>query len=565
MKRDKKIIFTRAFRYATVVACSLAVVSCSKYFEELNTNPTGITDDHLKADFNYIGMKFTQPQQAIYGGDPGRVGDWQVAHNLNADAWGGYMSSPGFKFNSNYSLNSGWNNSPWADWYPNNMAPTKNIIETAEKDGFPDLKAVAMLLRVAGMHQVAEKYGPICYTQYGKGGATASYDTEEVLWKALIGDVASATESLQSFVNDPENSGKLQRFKPFDVIFKGDYNQWIKFGNSLRLRLAMRVSNVAPELARANAEAAVAGGVFEQGIGAVITSQSFKNPLYEVTQWEDTNIAATFVCILQGYNDPRLQVLVLPATGKYKGQYAGVPVGNIGDKNRYKDLSKPRLQGYFTTENPSPILFTSEVFFLRAEGALRGWNMGGTPAEFYDKGVRESFNQHGVAGYVETYLNDDQNNAAAPLVDPTYTGTGDQVGEINPNIPAGDQRLKQVTIKWDEAASKEEKLSRIITQKWIAVFPLGQEAWSEYRRTGYPNLFPVANNESNNPFDPKLLGAKDVMEGTVAGKVQIRRLPFAKSEVDNNPAEVAKATTYLSSGQDMPSTRLWWDTGSNNL
>ncbi len=97
--------------------------------------------------------------------------------------------------------------------------------------------------------------------------------------------------------------------------------------------------------------------------------------------------------------------------------------------------------------------------------------------------------------------------------------------------------------QWDDNASTEQKLERIITQKYIAIFPDGQEAWSEYRRTGYPKLFTVDHNASN---------------GAVNTNLQIRRLRFPASEYSNNTANVQAAVGLLG-GPDNGGTKLWWD------
>ncbi len=81
------------------------------------------------------------------------------------------------------------------------------------------------------------------------------------------------------------------------------------------------------------------------------------------------------------------------------------------------------------------------------------------------------------------------------------------------------------------------------------MYPEGQEAWSEFRRTGYPQIFPVANNLSSG-------------EWAIPNGEFIKRLPFPKSDRDANAAEVDKAVQLLS-GPDSPATRVWWDTGRN--
>ncbi|MGE8341579.1 MAG: SusD/RagB family nutrient-binding outer membrane lipoprotein, partial [Flavobacterium sp.] len=95
----------------------------------------------------------------------------------------------------------------------------------------------------------------------------------------------------------------------------------------------------------------------------------------------------------------------------------------------------------------------------------------------------------------------------------------------------------------------EENLEKIITQKWIATYPDGQEAWSEFRRTGYPKLFRIKNNKSG---------------GVISTELGVRRLPFAQSEEASNPAGVASGVTALG-GPDNGATRLWWDVDAPNF
>ena len=101
----------------------------------------------------------------------------------------------------------------------------------------------------------------------------------------------------------------------------------------------------------------------------------------------------------------------------------------------------------------------------------------------------------------------------------------------------------RITIKWKEDAQFEENLERIITQKWIAIFPLGNEAWAEYRRTGYPKLMPAKDNKSG---------------GTVNSKYGMRRLPYPSEEYSENRTNVEAAITSLG-GPDNGGTRTWWD------
>ncbi|MBL4643225.1 MAG: SusD/RagB family nutrient-binding outer membrane lipoprotein, partial [Flavobacteriaceae bacterium] len=173
-----------------------------------------------------------------------------------------------------------------------------------------------------------------------------------------------------------------------------------------------------------------------------------------------------------------------------------------------------------------------EVYFLKAEAALRGWAGAGTVQANYEMGIMTSFEQHGVSG-AAAYIADNT-SVPANYVDPV-------------NAANNATALSSITVAWSAGATNEEKLERIITQKWIAMFPEGQEAWSEFRRTGYPKIFPVVSNQSG---------------GTVDTAIQIRRIPFVDSEKSTNAAGVTAATALLK-GPDNGGTRLWWDTGSN--
>ena len=176
----------------------------------------------------------------------------------------------------------------------------------------------------------------------------------------------------------------------------------------------------------------------------------------------------------------------------------------------------------------------AEGFFLRAEAALRGWNMGGTARDFYEAGIRASFSENGVSGE-DAYI---ANSALVPsrYVDRTNGG----------NAAAAPSTI---TIAWDDEADFETNLERIITQKWIAMYPDGCEGWAEFRRTGYPHLLPVVNNDS---------------QGLIDTQIQVRRCPFPVQEYNTNEAAVQAAVQLLGGeavggGLDNGGTRLWWD------
>jgi hypothetical protein len=524
---------------ALALAALLGATACTKNFEDYNTDPTGLTEDQLKADFNYIGGFFPQIQSSIYFNYNNTVWEYQLQQNLIADVYSGYMMSPnpfrGNISNLTYALVADWNGFPFSLAYNRVMAPIDEVKRRGAKTEAPDFWGVALILKVAAMHRVTDIYGPIPYSSYGQGGTSSSYDSQQDVYKRFFKELDTAVTNLKAYrAANPDASP----FRKFDMVYGGDYGQWIKFANSLRLRLAMRIVEADPALAKTEGEKALAdnGGLMEtQSDNVMVSGYGLKHPLYTITNkagWSDISMGASMESYLTGYNDPRTGKYFDPASD-YPGQYKGIRIGAaVTAKPGYSGFSTLAYNRTrtFRDDTPLQLMTSAEVFFLRAEAALRGWaNPGGTAQALYEKGISTSLNQWGVGDQATQYINNATSRPAA-YVDPKNADN---------NSPA----LSTITIKWDEAASADVKLERIITQKWLAVFPEGQEAWSEFRRTGYPKLFPVVHNESN---------------GTINTAIQIRRIAFPQAEYTTNQGEVQKAVQLLG-GPDNGGTRLWWD------
>ena len=249
------------------------------------------------------------------------------------------------------------------------------------------------------------------------------------------------------------------------------------------MRLAMRISAVEPDKACVEFQEGLNNeyGVFEAETErvAVSTKSGYTNPLGELNLvWNETYMSASMESILTGYDDPRIAVYFAPCTDEqFKNTYRGIRQGTCFSHSHYAGLSKLTV----TQTTDAPLMTSSEIWFLRAEAALRGWT-DEDEESCYRNGVITSFHQNGIY-QVEDYLNSER---MAFDFEDTYDNGN--------NIEA---RCK-VSPKWDSEADKEIKLERIITQKWIAMFPEGCEAWAEQRRTGYPRLFPARYNHSQN-------------------------------------------------------------------
>ncbi|MBW8684056.1 SusD/RagB family nutrient-binding outer membrane lipoprotein [Chitinophaga rhizophila] len=506
-------------------------VACTRNFESINTNPYDMYDDELQGDFRLIGDPLVQAMLNIYVSND--VSVTQLQQNLMGDVFSGYMMTPSpFQDNRNnitYDLLDNWNDDAWLTAYGNVMPNCRFVMDKC-RGRYPDFYAWAKIIRVLAMHRVSDIYGPIIYTRYAMINEDRSidYDTQEEVYNAFFKDLDSAITTLSQYIPTATDN----RFRRFDLSYNGDYTKWIKLANTIRLRLALRISAADPVRARQEGEAAL-----NQTYGLLYnTEDNFNISIAPVTHplnvicnsWNDIRMGAPMESFLCGYRDPRLPHYFVPADTK-DSIYHGIRNGiTITSKDIYAGFSKLAWQ-------PSRIQLctASEAFFLKAEAALYSWKGAGDAQENYEKGIYASFRQYNLTNAYHRYVNDDT------LKPKPYT---DPQNPVN-NIPEGSVYLSQCTIRWNEQAPEHEKLERIITQKWIAVFPDGQEAWSEFRRTGYPKLFPIVINNSG---------------GKIPSSSFIRRIPFIQFEYATNPAGVKRAISKLR-GEDNGGIRLWWD------
>jgi hypothetical protein len=509
----------------------LALIGCTDKYNEWNTNPYEATDDMMDHDNLRTGAFFVQMEKNIMICGTDKTGDYQITQNLAGDIYSGFMGACGLWLsnynNCTYSLVSSWYNAAFNDAYTDIMEPWSSI-KTAAEEKTPGAYAMATILKVEGMSRITDMYGPIPYSQFGSSSLQLSYDSQKDVYYKFFDELDSAITTLTELYNE-DNS--LTLLSKYDFVYNGKVEKWIKFANTLKLRLAIRISNVDPTKAQTEAESAVShtvGVMTNSDDSAILTQNSdltFLNPLWEICySFDEVRMGATMDSYMNGYNDPRLSKYFVKASdGKYRGIRNGI---NITTKATYSE--GPFSQLNFTSGAGMYWMDASEAYFLRAEGAVRGWSMNGTAKDLYESGITTSFSYWGASD-VATYLAD---GTSIPAV---YTDT-QKTGNSN-------SALSTITIKWDDNATTAQKLERIITQKWIATYPDGQEAWSEFRRTGYPKVFPNMVNYSS---------------GKINTDTQIRRLPFPSTEYSSNATQVAKAVTLLG-GADNGGTRLWWD------
>lgn len=526
----------------SLAAALLSLGACTGDFYEKNTNPDEATDEMLGWDDLRTGSAFMQlaqnviPTFQIVGGEEYGSANFQVIQDLAGNIFAGYTGATksSFRANNLYDiLAAEWHNAMHDDAFQRAMGPWAQLDALREES--PEAVALADVLKVAVMHRVTDTYGPIAYLSIGSSGIQQEYDSQEVIYNRFFEELDAAITLLTDFYEKNPSATLLANYDP---IYKGNVRAWVKFANTLRLRLAMRVYYADHELSKAQAEAAINNSVGLMTDASDIAQ--FAKPA-TATQWEyplymiqysfnggDSRIGATIESYMNGYEDPRREAYF---TKNSRGEYRGVRNGiNITADYVLSDL----LSSVNCTNNDAIVwMKPAEAWFLRAEYELH-FGSKTAAGEYYNKGIECSFSTEGVSG-VEIYMTD---NVKTPA---DYT---DMVVSSNSASALG-----KITIAWEDSADDETMLERIITQKYLAIFPDGQEAWSEFRRTGYPKIFPnVINNQS----------------GLISTSKQIRRLNFPSTEYATNAAAVQNAIVTLNGESSNPTgdnggTTLWWD------
>ncbi len=465
-----------------VAAAMCAVVTaCAGDITSINTNPNGPTD--------------VPPPSILSGILQSTVntwsGTWQIRYG---GLWVQYYSEIQYRDEDKYIVRPGTD----GNWglYSGALEDAQTMIDKGTEEGTPNWDAVGRIMKSYMFDAMTDAMGDLPYSEALQGGTNLqpAYDAQQSIYTALFDDLKVASDEI-----DPAGLG----FPTGDLMYGGDMGAWRKFANSLRLRLAIHLSNVDAATAQSEAQAAVAAGVFESNDDNAtllyLAASPNQNPIYtNAIGRDDYGMSKTFVDSLLSVNDPRLPVF---ADLNSEGVYRGLPNG-LNNGEGPTDLSLiSRIGAYWrrTPDAPLALETYSEVLFLEAEAAERGW-IAGDPATLYASAIRASMEQYGIGG------------------------------------AAIDAYMAQPRVQYSAATG----LTQIAYQKWISMYMQGMEAWTEWRRTRVPHLVP----------GPRAT-LSDIPE----------RMPYADNEDVLNKANLQAAVSAQGLGQYTALDKPLWFTG----
>lgn len=519
----------------TIGGIFILIMNCTGDFERMNENPLAAKE---------VSPALIFPKMLDYGFNC-RSWEYQVGNNLHTNLYAQYFANTASYFASGrYDWKDNWvKDGFWRSYYvylSKNLHTVKLMLEKNPK--YDNMYQIMRIVSAMGASRTTDCFGDIPYFQAGQGIEESKYDSQKDIYYDIFKELTEAVTSLKL------KKEKQEDYKSQDIIFEGDLEKWIKLANSLRLRYALRLSFIDAEKAKKEGEAALkeilmTGNADNAGIKNAAANAG--HSLWTISFWNEFRVSKTMIDIMlteSSVQDPRLPLWFSQTQGYAYGQwdvrFQGLPNGLPASeltKPQYKVENNSCVWGLNvypewnqnakgsvnegtvpkgTIVKPHVIMNYAEVCFLKAEAALRGWAGSGNAQANYEEGILASFAEarEGVNSTLYSTANDKK-----------YVNGGN--------------------VKWNDANSFEDKLKQIITQKWIAIYPNGTEAWTEFRRTGYPLLTPIVQSD---------------LDLIKSGEF-IKKLRYIDDERNLN--RYAKETSLNQGKGDGQNIRVWWDTG----
>jgi len=489
------------------------LTSCDKGFDEMNTSTTSLTAVTPNLLFDSM----------VHNGVSS---DYQRNQNLYDDPYAHYFSNTVKSFKTeNYEYRDDWAATGWSSFYTSRLKEYNDIAAYCKgKSAYTNFMAAADIYICYLWQRMTDKYGALPYTDASKGVPVA-YTEQSKIYLDLLSRLKSASESIDESNDAQYNPGN------YDLLYAGDYGKWKRLGNSLMLRMAMRISKVDATNAQTYAKAAIAGGTFESTNDIAKMKLDMVNGWYDylnntLINWQGGCISLSFCDYMRGGTtnypranelDPRASRLITPGTYGYVGFKNGLAASSYPTDYNWANYANINYtsEGYFFNEGSAddrlafPIMNYAETLFLKAEAALRGW-YSESAENLYLEGIRASMDEVSSVS--------------------TNAITEDEVNDYISGLPA-----------WSSASSKEDKFKLIVVQEWLATFPNGVEGWSIIRRTGYPTDISYPDVSSS---------------AKVANGNWVERVCYPNNEHDYNSASMP--ATLNSYSTDMMDVCNWW-------
>ncbi len=449
----------------------LISVSCEKFFD-INNDPDNLKDAPISQIFTSatVNIGFTG------GSDLSRY-TALLMQQFSGQTTGAETQTQQYE---KYLISSSDVNNLWVSMYATTLSDLEIVIKKANASNSPHYAGVAKLLKAYTYQTMVDTWGDIPYseTQQLLNNTQPKYDDDEATYTAILGLIDEAIGNINA-ATSTQSPGTNSTIYPGD--FADSKIQWIRFANTLKLRMYLHYSEKDPAFATTKLNALVAAGNFMQdnndNFEMVFTEVAgAQNPIYQFEINRKNYLVAnkTLVDIMNTNVDPRRAAYFTKVSGNYVGAVGGAAAG----ATLYSHLG-PFLTGV-AGEAPIRMLTFAEYNFIRAEAALR-FGVAGDPETFFRAGITASMKDAGVEQPdIDAYL----------AAHGTLTGTD------------------------------AEKLKQIIEEKFVANYAVAVEPWSDWRRTGYPVITAPANAVIN--FTP-------------------RTLYYPQSEVDLNPTCTQKA------------------------
>ena len=424
--------------------------------------------------------------------------------------WAQHVAMDRFTDEDTYAIRPDNINGYWSGFYAGGLEDLATILAQTDAAQKPALVAPALIMKSWTFGLMTDVWGDIPYSQANLGDPSKppKYDAQKDIYTGLFADLKAAGDMLASATGPTYGTA--------DLIYGGNAGRWQRFAASLRLRYGLRLSRVDPTTAQAQVAAAIAAGPFTSNADNALLrwpgDGTNNSPIYStfVTR-DDQHVSRTLVDALKSLYisvagsdtvfDPRLAIYADPIiSSPTKAIWVGAPNGLQDDDAIAIGLTNTSRVGaaYRQKTSPSILMTYSEVLFDEAEAAARGWAPG-DPAALYATAITASMQYNGIPdATIASYL-------ATPRV----------------------------------AYQAATGLQQIALQRWIALYGEGTEAYSEWRRTGVPDL--VAG--------PAAITSPQIVA---------RRLTYPISEQSFNNANL-QAAIGAQSGATL-TDRVWWDT-----